>query len=190
MANDYRVIEEIKRLMSSNLYMCVVLSHYYTEHKIEECEFNRANLKGLDVAIYTILSQVFHSFVTYYKINAVIDEFESNQGNDDFKGTFCLVVFLLAGVISLCLCQLIDVSYVNKNQTLCDSKRISEAEINYGSCGKYDLNNQYYTCLVLLKPKISRLKNYRKSVRRPGKKRKLSISSASNYAFPNKKAKQ
>ncbi|ETO06243.1 hypothetical protein RFI_31153, partial [Reticulomyxa filosa] len=118
MANDYRVIEEIKRLLSDNVYnyysclestaVCILFSHSYIGHKTEECEFNRANLKGSDVAIYTILSQLFHSFVTCCKINAVIDEFESDQGNDDLKGTFCLVVFLLAKVVSLYLCQWID----------------------------------------------------------------------------------
>ncbi|ETO01154.1 hypothetical protein RFI_36286 [Reticulomyxa filosa] len=109
MANDYRVIEEIKRLLSGNVYnkyntfgnrtVCVVFSHCYIGHKMEEGEFTRANLKGRDVAIYTILSQVFNSFVTCCKINAVIgewsNEFNSDHDNDDLEGTFCLFVFFI-----------------------------------------------------------------------------------------------
>ncbi|ETO06633.1 hypothetical protein RFI_30758 [Reticulomyxa filosa] len=108
MANDYRVIEEIKRLLSENVYskyntfgnrlVCVVFSHCYTGHKIEEGEFNRANLKGRDVAIYTILNQVFHSFVTCCKINAVIgewsNEFDSDHDNDDLEGIFFVCFFI------------------------------------------------------------------------------------------------
>ncbi|ETO12206.1 hypothetical protein RFI_25170, partial [Reticulomyxa filosa] len=79
MASSHRVIEEIERLLSKNMYdinykkrwenkaVCVVFSHRYTGHEVEEDEFTRANLKGRDVAIYTILSQVFHSFVTCCK---------------------------------------------------------------------------------------------------------------------------
>ncbi|ETO01174.1 hypothetical protein RFI_36266, partial [Reticulomyxa filosa] len=103
MANDYRVIDEIKKLLSVNVYsrqktignraVCVVFSHSYTGHKMEKCEFNRANLKGRDIAIYKILSQVFHSFVTCCKINLEIDEFESDHDNNDIKCTFLFVCF-------------------------------------------------------------------------------------------------
>ncbi|ETO05293.1 hypothetical protein RFI_32102 [Reticulomyxa filosa] len=126
MASDYRVIEEIKRLLSKNVYdinnkkplenkgVCVVFSRCYDGHATEESKIARANLKGRDAAVYTILSQMFYSFVTCCKINAVIgkcsDEFKSDHNNNDLEGTFFLLFFWL---------KLFPCAYVNGLMYVC-----------------------------------------------------------------------